>query len=120
MKFFKFTKKGLRIASQYLQDVNDARIAAMSAAILSISERYLKEYAFGNLKRILIDTSDETIILSEKGEEGLLIMEARNEDLELKRLKEFMTSGRYKICKFCGVKFSKKQEICPMCGEKDV
>lgn len=80
MKSFKFTKEGLPIASNYSQGNDDKRIAAMSAAILSISERYVKEYSCGDLKRILIHAGDERLVLSKRGENGLLsIMKIKHE-----------------------------------------
>jgi len=114
MKFFKFTKEGLPIDSEFLQDVDGRRIAAMSAAILSVSERYVKEYACGNLKRILIHAGDEILVLSKRGENGLLSIIESNRDLGLAYLKDI---EKYKICKSCGSKILKNQKMCPNCGE---
>ena len=86
MKSYKFTKEGLPIASNYSQDVDDKRIAAMSAAILSISERYVKEYGRGNLKRISIHAGDEILVLTKRGENGLLSIMEINHDQGLVEL----------------------------------
>ena len=88
MKFFKFTKEGLPISSDFTQDVDDKRIAAMSATILSVSERYVKAYAIGNLKRILIDTGNEILVLSKRGENGLLSIIKSNRDRRLAELRD--------------------------------
>ncbi|MHA1146922.1 MAG: roadblock/LC7 domain-containing protein [Promethearchaeota archaeon] len=44
----------------------------MSAAILSVSERAVEELSRGDLKRILIEGADGTIILSKAGENAIL------------------------------------------------
>ena len=69
MKSFKFTVEGLPIDSK---DAKDRVIAAMSAAILHISKKFVKEYACGPLKRILIEADDEILMLSKEGENGIL------------------------------------------------
>ena len=69
MKSFKFTVEGLPIDSK---DAKDRVIAAMSAAILHISKKFVKEYACGPFKRILIEADDEFLMLSIEGENGIL------------------------------------------------
>ena len=51
----------------------------MSAAILSVSERAVEELARGNLKRILIEGEDGTIILSKAGNNAILCVLIRAE-----------------------------------------
>lgn len=77
MKSFKFTKEGLPIGSNFPHDSDDKR----GAAILSVSERYVKEYTLGNLKRILIETGNDTIVLSKTGENGVLSILKRDYSL---------------------------------------
>ena len=85
MKSFNFTKEGLPLDPNDSQDVDKKVIAAMSAALLHISEQYAKEYALGNLKRTLIDTGKEILVLSKRGENGLLtIFEDKSELSEFK------------------------------------
>jgi predicted regulator of Ras-like GTPase activity (Roadblock/LC7/MglB family) len=72
MKSFKFTLTGLPIGSKNLIGINDERTAAMSAAILSISERYSMQYICGELKRVLIEAGDEVIMLTREGDHGKL------------------------------------------------
>ena len=62
------SREGLPIASALSREIDEGRIAAMSAAILSVSEGYVREYGIGRLKRILMDTGDESIVLVKKGE----------------------------------------------------
>ncbi len=69
MTSFRFTKEGLPIDSK---DDKGRVIAAMGAALLHISEKFLKEYAYGKFKRILIHTEKEIIMLSEKDDNGVL------------------------------------------------
>ena len=64
--------QGLPICSVLARDVNDGIVSAMSAAILSVSERAVEELSRGNLKRILIEGADGTIILSKAGNNAIL------------------------------------------------
>ena len=64
--------QGLPICSVLARDVNDGIVSAMSAAILSVSERAVEELARGDLKRILIEGVDGTIILSKAGSNAIL------------------------------------------------
>ena len=64
--------QGLPICSVLSRDINDGIVSAMSAAILSVSERAVEELARGDLKRILIEGVDGTIILSKAGENAIL------------------------------------------------
>lgn len=64
--------QGLPICSALARDVNDGIVSAMSAAILSVSERAVEELARGDLKRILIEGLDGIIILSKAGENAIL------------------------------------------------
>jgi hypothetical protein len=71
--------QGLPICSALAKDVNDGIVSAMSAAILSVSERAVEELARGDLKRILIEGDDGIIILSKAGENAILCTLARSE-----------------------------------------
>ncbi|MBD3198130.1 MAG: hypothetical protein GF317_23975 [Candidatus Lokiarchaeota archaeon] len=64
--------QGLPICSALSGEVNDGIVSAMSAAILSVSERAVQELARGVLKRILIEGGDGIIILSRAGENAIL------------------------------------------------
>lgn len=64
--------QGLPICSVLARDVNDGIVSAMSAAILSVSERAVEELSRGVLKRILIEGADGTIILSKAGNNAIL------------------------------------------------
>ena len=71
--------QGLPICSALAKDVNDGIVSAMSAAILSVSERAVEELARGDLKRILIEGVDGIIILSKAGENAILCTLAKSE-----------------------------------------
>jgi hypothetical protein len=71
--------QGLPICSALARDVNDGIVSAMSAAILSVSERAVDELARGDLKRILIEGVDGIIILSKAGENAILCTLAKSE-----------------------------------------
>jgi len=64
--------QGLPICSALSGEVNDGIVSAMSAAILSVSERAVQELARGTLKRILIEGLEGLIILSRAGENAIL------------------------------------------------
>lgn len=64
--------QGLPICSALAKDTNDGIVSAMSAAILSVSERAVEELARGDLKRILIEGISGYIILSRAGENAIL------------------------------------------------
>lgn len=64
--------QGLPICSALARDVNEGIVSAMSAAILSVSERAVEELARGYLKRILIEGEMGTIVLSKAGENAIL------------------------------------------------
>jgi hypothetical protein len=64
--------QGLPICSVLARDVNDGIVSAMSAAILSVSERAVEELARGELKRILIEGLEGIIILSRAGNNAIL------------------------------------------------
>ena len=71
--------QGLPICSALPRDVNDGIVSAMSAAILSVSERAVEELVRGDLKRILIEGVDGIIILSKAGENAILCTLAKSE-----------------------------------------
>jgi predicted regulator of Ras-like GTPase activity (Roadblock/LC7/MglB family) len=71
--------QGLPICSVLARDVNDGIVSAMSAAILSVSERAVEELARGDLKRILIEGVDGIIILSKSGENAILCTLAKSD-----------------------------------------
>ena len=64
--------QGLPICYALSREVNDGIVSAMSAAILSVSERAVEELARGDLKRILIEGNNGIIILSKAGENAIL------------------------------------------------
>ena len=71
--------QGLPICSVLARDVNDGIVSAMSAAILSVSERAVEELARGDLKRILIEGVDGDIILSKAGDNAILCTLAKSD-----------------------------------------
>ena len=71
--------QGLPICSVLAREVNDGIVSAMSAAILSVSERAVEELARGDLKRILIEGVDGKIILSKAGQNAILCTLAKSD-----------------------------------------
>ncbi len=61
-----------RLRTEYGGETNDGIISAMSAAIISVSERAVAELARGSFKRIMIEGDQGLIILSRAGKNAIL------------------------------------------------
>jgi predicted regulator of Ras-like GTPase activity (Roadblock/LC7/MglB family) len=70
---------GLTIASALQDDVQEDRVAAMSAAMLSLGERISGELGRGNLDEVYIRGEDGFVLLTAIGEEAVLTALARDE-----------------------------------------
>jgi uncharacterized protein len=70
---------GLIIASDLPADVEEDRVSAMSAAMLSLGERIAGELGRGNLDQVYIRGSNGYVILMSVGEEAVLTALARQE-----------------------------------------
>lgn len=68
---------GLMIASALPQDVEEDRVAAMSAAMLSLGERTAKELARGDLSEVYVKGEDGYVVLMASGENAVLTSLAR-------------------------------------------
>lgn len=68
---------GLIMASALQADVEEDRVSAMSAAMLSLGERIAKELGRGNLDQVYIRGNAGYVILSSVGEEAVLTALAR-------------------------------------------
>lgn len=73
---------GLIMASALPNDVEEDRVSAMSAAMLSLGERIATELGRGTLSQVYIRGSNGYVILSAVGEEAVLTALAR-EDAKL-------------------------------------
>jgi predicted regulator of Ras-like GTPase activity (Roadblock/LC7/MglB family) len=76
---------GLIIASDLPQDVEEDRVSAMSAAMLSLGERIAGELGRGTLDQVYIRGHNGYVILMSVGEEAVLTALAR-EDAKLGRV----------------------------------
>jgi len=63
---------GLIIASALPNDVEEDRVSAMSAAMLSLGERISTELGRGNLEQVYIKGGDGFVILTSIGSEAVL------------------------------------------------
>ncbi|MGQ9600426.1 MAG: roadblock/LC7 domain-containing protein [Anaerolineae bacterium] len=70
---------GLIIASALPPDVEEERVSAMSAAMLSLGERIAGELGRGTLEQVYIRGANGYVILSAVGEEAVLTVLARQE-----------------------------------------
>jgi len=70
---------GLTIASALPQDVEEDRVSAMSAAMLSLGERIASELGRGSLNQVYIKGEEGFVVLMSIGEEAVLTALAREE-----------------------------------------
>ncbi len=70
---------GLIMASALPADVEEDRVSAMSAAMLSLGERIANELRRGNLEQVYIKGENGFIVLTAVGEEAVLTVLARHE-----------------------------------------
>jgi predicted regulator of Ras-like GTPase activity (Roadblock/LC7/MglB family) len=70
---------GLSIASALPQDVEEDRVSAMSAAMLSLGERIAAELGRGILNQVYIKGENGYVILMSVGEEAVLTVLAREQ-----------------------------------------
>ncbi|HEX6303138.1 MAG TPA: roadblock/LC7 domain-containing protein [Anaerolineales bacterium] len=88
---------GLIMASALPADVEEDRVSAMSAAMLSLGDRISGELGRGTLEQVYIRGDDGYVILTAVGEEAVLTALARQEAklglifLEMRRAAEDLT-----------------------------
>lgn len=70
---------GLIMASSLPTGVDEDRISAMSAAMLSLGDRIASELARGRLNQVYIKGEDGIIVLMAVGEEAVLTVLARSQ-----------------------------------------
>lgn len=68
---------GLMMASAMPQGMDEDRVGAMSAALLSLGERTARELARGTLERVLVQGQGGCVIMTAAGEEAVLTVLAR-------------------------------------------
>ena len=88
---------GLTIASALPQGVEEDRVAAMSAAMLSLGERIASELGRGSLEQVYIKGENGYVVLMSVGEEAVLTALAREQAklglifLDMRRATEALT-----------------------------
>lgn len=89
---------GLMIASALPKDVEEDRVAAMSAAMLSLGERTATELARGELSEVYVKGELGYVVLMAAGEDAVLTALARKDAklglvfLDMKRTAEEVTN----------------------------
>ncbi len=73
------TADGLTLASALPSDVEEERIAAMSAAMLSLGERIAAELQRGALEEVYIRGNEGMVLLTSVGRDAVLTALSRNE-----------------------------------------
>ena len=87
---------GLIMASALAADVEEDRVSAMSAAMLSLGERIASELGRGELDQVFIRGTDGFIVLTSIGDEAVLTALARQKAklgmifLEMRRAAEVL------------------------------
>lgn len=69
--------EGLMIAADMPKEMNKDSAAAMSAAMLSVGKRAVKELACGQFKRILVGGSEGSAVVQTAGDGALLAVQLR-------------------------------------------
>lgn len=70
---------GLSMASSLPANIEEDRVSAMSAAMLSLGERIASELGRGNLEQVYVKGERGYVILSAVGEEAVLTVLAREQ-----------------------------------------
>ncbi len=70
---------GLSIASSLPADIEEDRVSAMSAAMLSLSERIADELRRGSLQQLYVKGQNGYVILTAVGSEAVLTVLARKD-----------------------------------------
>ena len=73
------TADGLSLASALPSDVEEERVAAMSAAMLSLGERIASELQRGDLEEVYIRGDQGLVLLTAVGKDAVLTALSRNE-----------------------------------------
>lgn len=68
---------GLMIASALPAGMDEDRVGAMSAALLSLGDRAVRELARGTLERVLLQGERGYVIMSSSGQEAVLTVLAK-------------------------------------------
>lgn len=69
---------GLMMASALPQGMDEDRVGAMSAALLSLGDRAARELARGSLQRVLLQGDHGYVIMSASGSEAVLTVLAKH------------------------------------------
>ena len=86
-----FSEDGLMMASALPQGVEEARVAAMSAAMLSMGARTASELNRGTIEQLFLKGDHGFVVMMQAGEHGVLVGLARK-DAKLGLL--FLDMGR--------------------------
>jgi uncharacterized protein len=70
---------GLSMASSLPSDIEEDRVSAMSAAMLSLGERISSELGRGELEQVMVKGENGYVILTAVGEEAVLTVLARKD-----------------------------------------
>lgn len=73
------TADGLSLASNLPSNVEEERVAAMSAAMLSLGERIAQELQRGNMEEVYIRGEEGLVLLTAIGRDAVLTTLARSE-----------------------------------------
>lgn len=92
------SKDGLMIASALPSGIDEDRVGAMSAALLSLGDRAGRELARGEIDRVMIQGDKGYVIMTSAGDEAVLTIIAKSNAklglifLDIKRAAEALSS----------------------------
>ncbi|WP_227429756.1 roadblock/LC7 domain-containing protein [Psychrobacter sp. I-STPA6b] len=91
------SKDGLMIASALPSGIDEDRVGAMSAALLSLGDRAGRELARGSIDRVMVQGEKGYVIMTSAGEEAVLTIMAKSNAklglifLDIKRASEALS-----------------------------
>lgn len=66
------TRDGIPIASKLNEGINEERLSAISASLLSLANRAVKDLEQGDLEQVLIDSTKGFVLMLKVGESAVL------------------------------------------------
>jgi predicted regulator of Ras-like GTPase activity (Roadblock/LC7/MglB family) len=72
------TRDGIPVASNIAENVDPARLSAISASLLSLADRTSKDLHQGELEQVLVDSTDGFVLMVKVGENAVLSVVSRS------------------------------------------
>ncbi|MFW9874858.1 MAG: roadblock/LC7 domain-containing protein [Candidatus Thorarchaeota archaeon] len=128
------TAEGLPIASVLPKGINETRMAAITAVLLSLGKTVIKEMKKGEFEQLYIKGKEGFLLILQAGSNTVLTVSTTKDVrlglvfLELQQALSYLywdlseeennSEDKHFSCKNCGAILPKRQAICPVCGKK--